>query len=84
MATASGPSLQRLFTKGVVEQDIIELANFLFERSNVADADIGCSITNIDKQSLMSGLQKHGGGIKSTIQELNQQVDKLRNQPEHF
>jgi DNA-binding transcriptional MerR regulator len=29
-----GPSLQRLFSKGVVEQDIVELANFLFERSN--------------------------------------------------
>jgi hypothetical protein len=28
----------------------------------------------------VSGLQKHGGGIKSTIQELNQQADKLRNQ----
>jgi hypothetical protein len=27
-----GPSLQRLFSKGVVEQDIVELAN-LFERS---------------------------------------------------
>ena len=28
-----GPSLQRLFSKGIVEQDIIELAN-LFERSH--------------------------------------------------
>jgi hypothetical protein len=46
------PSLQRLFYKGVVEQDIVELAN-LFERSNVID---GGSSTNADKQSLMSGL----------------------------
>jgi hypothetical protein len=74
-----GPSLQRLFSKGVVEQDIIELANLLFERSNGADG--GSGRTNIDRQSLVSGLQKHGGGIKSTIiQELNQQIDKLRNQ----
>jgi hypothetical protein len=29
-----GPSLQRLISKGIVEQDIIELVNFLFERSN--------------------------------------------------
>ncbi|HZD82868.1 MAG TPA: hypothetical protein VE076_08330 [Nitrososphaeraceae archaeon] len=76
-----GPSLQRLFSKGILEQDIIELANFLFERSNGADGDGGSGSTNIDKQPLMRGLQVHGGGIKSTIiQELNQQVDKLRNQ----
>jgi len=62
-------------------QDIIELANLLFERSNDADGDGGSGRTNIDRQSLVSGLQKHGGGIKSTIiQELNQQIDKLRNQ----
>ena len=53
----------------------------LFERSNGADGDGGSGRTNIDRQSLVSGLQKHGGGIKSTIiQELNQQIDKLRNQ----
>jgi hypothetical protein len=75
-----GPSLQRLFSKGLAEQDIIELANFLFERSNGAEADSSCSSTNIDEQSQMSGLQKHGGGIKYTIQELNQQADELRNQ----
>ena len=28
-----GPSLQRLFSKGIVEQDIVEPANLLFERS---------------------------------------------------
>jgi hypothetical protein len=38
------PSLQRLFSKGVVEQDIIELAN-LFERSHRD----GHSSTNMDK-----------------------------------
>src|SRR5919108_4293816 len=35
--------------------------------------------TNIDKQALISGLQKYGG-IKSIIQELTQQLDELRNQ----
>src|SRR6187200_485679 len=71
------PSLQRLFSKGVVEQDIIELANFLFERSH-GDGGGGGS-TNIDKQSLIDDLKKYAG-IKSTIQELNQQEAKLRNQ----
>ena len=71
------PSLQRLFSKGIVEQDIVELANFLFERSNGADGDGGSGSTNIDKQPLMSGLQIHGGSIKSTIIQV---VDKLRNQ----
>jgi hypothetical protein len=74
------PSLQRLFSKGIVEQDIIELANLLFEKSNCADGDVDSGSTSIDKQSPMSGLQKHGGGIKSTIQELKEQADKLRNQ----
>ncbi len=70
------PSLQRLFSKGVVEQDIVELANFLFEIFNVID---GGRSTNADKQSLMSGLQKYGG-VKTIIQKLNQQADELRNQ----
>jgi cell division protein FtsB len=75
-----GPSLQRLFSKGIVEEDIIELANLLFEKSNSTAGDVDSGRTNIDKQSLVSGLQKHGGDIKSTIQELNQQADKLKNQ----
>jgi septation ring formation regulator EzrA len=61
-----GPSLQRLFSKGVVEQDIIELANFL-ERSNESK---GGNSTDTNE------LQKYGR-IKFTIE---QQADKLRNQ----
>jgi hypothetical protein len=76
-----GPSLQRLFSKGVVEQDIVELAN-LFERSyshggsssESGDSNRG---TNIDRQSLIRGLQKYGG-IKTIIQELNQEIDELQ------
>jgi predicted nucleic acid-binding Zn-ribbon protein len=81
-----GPSLQRLFSKGVVEQDIVELAN-LFERSyshggssaESGDSNSGTNGTNIDRQSLIRGLQKYGG-IKTIIQELNQQIDELNHQ----
>jgi hypothetical protein len=76
-----GPSLQRLFSKGLSEQDIVELAN-IFERSHIYSGDGGSdggSSTNIDRQSLISGRQKYGG-IKSTIQELNQKVDELQRQ----
>src|ERR1051326_1148103 len=78
-----GPSLQRLFSKGLSEQDIVELAN-TFERSHSDSGDGGSdggSSTNIDRQSLISGRQKYGG-IKSTIQELNQKVDELQRQKE--
>jgi cell division protein FtsB len=81
-----GPSLQRLFSKGLSEQDIVELAN-IFERShsdssNDIDDDnknSSSSSAGIDKQSL-TGLQKYGGKKLTAIQELNHQVDKLRNQ----
>ena len=80
-----GPSLQRLFSKGLSEQDIVELAN-IFERSHSDisndiddDKNSSSSSTGIDKQSL-TGLQKYGGKKLTAIQELNQQVDKLRNQ----
>jgi hypothetical protein len=49
------PSLQRLFSKGVAEQDIVELANLLFERSRGHGIDSGS--TMIDEQSLMDRLQ---------------------------
>jgi hypothetical protein len=80
-----GPSLQRLFSKGVIEQDIVELAN-LFERSyghggGSSSGESGDSSsnsdTNIDRQSLIRGLQKYGG-IKTIIQELNQEIDELQ------
>ncbi|MGB8023165.1 MAG: hypothetical protein WCF06_02465 [Nitrososphaeraceae archaeon] len=79
-----GPSLQRLFSKGLSEQDIVELAN-IFERSHsdssndIGDDNNSRSSTGIDKQSL-TGLQKYGGKKLTAIQELNQQADKLRNQ----
>jgi predicted nucleic acid-binding Zn-ribbon protein len=83
-----GPSLQRLFSKGLSEQDIVELANML-ERShsdssnNDIDDDknkSSSSSTGINKHSLITELQKYDGIKPTAIQELNQQVDKLKNQ----
>ena len=78
-----GPSLQRLFSKGVAEQDIVELAN-LFERSyshgggDSGESTKSSSITNnIDRQSLIRGLQKYGG-IKTIIQELTHCISELQ------
>jgi uncharacterized small protein (DUF1192 family) len=67
-------SLQRLFSKGVVEQDIVEFANLLDRSYNDS-----AHKSTMDKQSLLTELQKYGS-IKSTVQELNQQVARLRNE----
>ena len=76
--------MQRLFSKGVTEQDIVELAN-LFERSfsygggSERDDSRTPATTNVDRQSLIRGLQKYGG-IKTIIQEFNQQIEELQRQ----
>jgi hypothetical protein len=60
------PPLQRLFSKGVVEQDIIELAN-LFERSH-RDGD---SSTNIDKlRNIIDELQRQKQGVDEQNQKI--------------
>jgi hypothetical protein len=60
------PSLQRLFSKGVVEQDIIELAN-LFERSH-RDGD---SSTNMDKlRNIIDELQRQKQGLDEQNQKI--------------
>jgi hypothetical protein len=66
-----GPALQRLFNRGVREQDIIELSKLL-ERYRHSDG-------NIDKQSLLAELEKYGS-IESTIHTLNQKINKLKNE----
>ena len=79
-----GPSLQRLFSKGVAEQDIVELAN-LSERSyshhgsstEIADSSSSNSNINTNRESLIRGLQRYGG-IKTIIQELSQEIDELQ------
>jgi hypothetical protein len=60
------PPLQRLFSKGVVEQDIIELAN-LFERSH-RDGD---SSTHIDKlRNIIDELQRQKQGVDEQNQKI--------------
>jgi hypothetical protein len=78
-----GPSLQRLFSKGVAEQDIVELAN-LFERSyshHGSSSESGDSSSNsninTNRESLIRGLQSYGG-IKTIMQELSQEIDELQ------
>jgi len=66
-----GPALQRLFYRGVREQDIIELSKLL-ERYRHSDGDI-------DKESLLAELEKYGS-IESTIHTLNQKINKLKNE----
>ena len=70
-----GPILIGLFQIGVNEQDIINMA-YIFQRH----ADGGSSITSIsiDTQTLIAELQKYGS-IKSTIEQLGQEADKLTN-----
>jgi DNA repair exonuclease SbcCD ATPase subunit len=67
-----GPALQRLFENGVSEQDVIDLSNLLkrYHRSRG---------NNIDKQSLISELEKYGS-MESTIQQLNQTLNQLKNE----
>ena len=66
-----GPVIQRLFYNGVSEQDIIDLSK-LFERYRRSES-------NIDKQSLISELEKYGS-IKSAIEQLNQKIKESKNE----
>jgi hypothetical protein len=66
-----GPAIQRLFYNGVSEQDIIDLSK-LFERYRRSEG-------NIDKQSLISELEKYGS-IKSAIEQLNQKIKESKNE----
>ena len=68
-----GPILIGLFQIGVNEQDIINMA-YIFQRH----ADGGSSSISIDTQTLIAELQKYGS-IKSTIEQVGQEADKLRN-----
>ena len=61
-----GPSLQRLFSKGVGEQDIVELANLL-ERSHRN----GDGSTNIDKlRNIIDELQRQKQGLEEQNQKM--------------
>jgi hypothetical protein len=71
-----GPILIGLFQIGVNEQDIINLAH-IFQRQN--ESGSSSTSSSMDIQSLIAGLQKHGS-IKSTIEQLAQEANKLRNE----
>jgi hypothetical protein len=71
-----GPFLIGLFQIGVNEQDIINLAHIFQRHSKSGSSSTSC---NIALQSLIAELQKHGS-IKSAIEQLGQEADKLRNE----
>jgi hypothetical protein len=71
-----GPILIGLFQIGVNEQDIINMA-YIFQRH--ADGGSSSTSISIDTQTLIAELQKYGS-IKSTIEQLDQKADKLRNE----
>ena len=66
-----GPALAKLFQSGVKEQDIIDTAA-IFERYSAGGGGGGGG----DIRSLIAQLDKYGG-LKSAIQDLTQQEDKL-------
>jgi prefoldin subunit 5 len=72
-----GSALLRLIQSGVKEQDIIDIAELL----KADGGGIGTSFitTEKDRQLLVDELHKYGG-IKSTIKQLSQQVEELRNE----
>jgi hypothetical protein len=72
----AGPLLVRLVEIGVNEQDIINVA-YIIQRH--ADGGSSSTSSNIAIQSLIAELQKHGS-IKSSIDQLGQEADKLRNE----
>jgi hypothetical protein len=66
--TLVGPNLVKLTQSGVTDQDIINIAA-VFEMY----------IAGKDRQSFISDLQVYGS-LKSGIQELSKQADKLKNE----
>jgi hypothetical protein len=73
-----GPALQRLFENGIKEQDIIELAIiFGMYSSSHSDSGRGGGNNPVDKQTLISELDKYGS-IKAMMQTLEQRNDELK------
>jgi cell division protein FtsB len=71
------PSLIRLFQKGVSEQDIVDIAELVKNDGPASNNSSGITIEEI--RSLIAELRKYGS-IKSTISQMSQKIDKLRNQ----
>lgn len=71
------PSLTRLLQGGVSEQDIIDIAELLKRNGGRDNSSTG--VTMQEMRSLLAELRGYGS-IKSTISQLNQNVEKLKNQ----
>jgi predicted nucleic acid-binding Zn-ribbon protein len=64
-----GPSLQRLFSKGLSEQDIVELAN-IFERSHSDSGDHGGSGSGSSSSTNIDELQRQKKGLDEQNQKM--------------
>jgi FtsZ-binding cell division protein ZapB len=73
-----GPLLIRLSQRGVREQDIVDIAELLKDDAGISSSSKG-SIRIEEIRSLIAELRAYGS-IKSTIEQLSQKVDKLKNQ----
>src|SRR5215217_3155511 len=73
------PSLTRLIQRGVSEQDIVDIAELLKNDGGGSSSSNSSGVTIQEIRSLIAELRSYGS-IKSTISQLSQHVDKLRNQ----
>jgi len=73
------PSLTRLIQRGVSEQDIVDIAELLKNDGGGSSSSDSSGVTIQEIRSLIAELRSYGS-IKSTISQLSQHVDKLRNQ----
>ena len=77
-----GPLLIRLSQSGVREQDIVDIAELLKNDTGVSNSNGSNSKGSVgikEIQSLIAELRTYGN-IKSTLKQLSQKVDKLKNQ----
>jgi seryl-tRNA synthetase len=74
-----GPLLMILIQRGVSEQDIVDIAELLKNDANITSSNSKGSIGIEEIRLLIAELRTYGS-IKSSIRQLSQKVDKLRNQ----
>src|SRR5215207_6195883 len=73
------PSLTRLIQRGVSEQDIVDIAELLKNDGGGSSSSNSSGVTIQEIRSLITELRSYGS-IKSSISQLSQRVDKLKNQ----
>jgi hypothetical protein len=76
---STGPLLIRLIQRGVSEQDIVDIAELLTNDVDITSSNNKGSIGIKEIRLLIAELRTYGS-IKSSIRQLSQKVDKLRNQ----